>query len=93
MTFHELVDDYIRMRQTLDSFDGYRLNRNKLDDKFISNFKKTVTKFQHLTLQISKQIEKEDLKIVCFEIQRMIHPDLGDDSAQESIVKERDEFE
>ena len=85
---HELVDEYIRSWETLQSFVGHFLNGNDYDLKFCINFSKLIKKFDNLESQVMAQYEKEDPIVALYEMKRMMEPELGEKSVVEVVCEE-----
>ena len=85
---HELVNEYIRSWETLQSFVGHFLNGNDYDLKFYINFSKLIKKFDNLESQIMAQSKKEDPFVVLYEMKRMMEPELGEKSVVEVVCEE-----
>ena len=88
MNLHELVDEYIRSWETLQSFVGHFLNGNDYDLKFYINFSKLIRKFDNLGSQIMAQYKKEDPFVALYEMKRMMEPELGEKSVVEVVCEE-----
>ena len=85
---HELVNEYIRSWETLQSFVGHFLNGNDYDLKFCINFSKLIKKFDNLESQIMAQYKKEDPFVALYEMKRMMEPELGEKSVVEVVCEE-----
>ncbi len=85
---HELVNEYIRSWETLQSFVGHFLNGNDYDLKFWINFSKLIKKFDNLDSQIMAQYKKEDPFVALYEMKRMMEPELGEKSVVEVVCEE-----
>ena len=85
---HELVNEYIRSWETLQSFVGHFLNGNDYDLKFYINFSKLIKKFDNLESQIMAQYKKEDPFVALYEMKRMMEPELGEKSVVEVVCEE-----
>jgi len=72
MNLHELVNEYIRSWETLQSFVGHFLNGNDYDLKFCINFSKLIKKFKNLEAQIMAQYKKEDPIVALYEMKRRL---------------------
>jgi len=85
---HELVDEYIRSWETLQSFVGHFLNGNDYDLKFCINFSNLVEKFDSLGWEIMLQYKKEDPNVAIHEMRRAIHLGLDEGSVMKLVRKE-----
>ena len=88
MNLHELVNEYIRTLETLQSFAGHFKNGNDFDLKLLINFSKLIKKFENLGSQIMEQYKKEDHIVAIYELKRMIDPELGEKSVVEVVCEE-----
>ena len=85
---HELVDEYIRSWETLQSFVGHFLDGNDYDLKFCINFSILINKFKNLEAQIMAQYKKEDPIVALYEMKRMMEPELGEKSVVDVVCEE-----
>ena len=85
---HELVNEYIRSCETLQSFVGHFLNGNDYDLKFCINFSILIKKFDNLESQIMAQYKKEDPFVALYEMKRMMEPELSEKSVVEVVCEE-----
>ena len=88
MNLHELVNEYIRSCETLQSFVGHFLNGNDYDLKFCINLSKLIKKFDNLESQVMAQYKKEDPFVAIYEMKRMMEPELGEKSVVEVVCEE-----
>ena len=85
---HELVNEYVRTWETLQSFAGHFLKGNDFDLKFCINFSNLVDKFDKLYYQIILQYKKEDPSVAIHELKRAIHLGLDEGSVMKLVRKE-----
>lgn len=76
---HELVSEYIRTWETLQSFVRHFQNGNNYDLKFCNNFSKLIDKYGNLGSQIMAQYKKEVPFVAIYELKRMTEPELGEE--------------
>jgi len=88
MTLHELVNEYVRTWETLQSFAGHFLKGNDFDLKFCINFSNLVDKFDNLYCQIMLQYKKEDTSVAIHELKRAMHLGLDEGSVMKLVRKE-----
>ncbi len=88
MNLHELVNEYVRTWETLQSFVGIFQNGDDYDLKFCINFSNLVEKFDSLGWQIMLQYKKEDPSIAVYEMTRAMHPGLDEGSVVKLVCKE-----
>ena len=88
MNLHELVSEYIRTGETLESFVGHFLNGNDFDLKFCINLSKLIKKFKNLDCQIMLQYKKEEFFVALYELKRMVQPELGEKSMLQVVCEE-----
>jgi len=93
LNLHELVDEYIRSWETLQSFVGHFQNGNDYDLKFYINFSILINKFKNLEAQIMAQYKKEDPIVALYEMKRMMEPELGEKSVVDVVCGELDNHE
>ncbi len=85
---HELVSEYNRTFETLQSFVGHFKHGNDCDLKSIQNFSKLIDKYDNLGSQIMIQYKKEDPFVALYEMKRMMEPELGEKSVVEVVCEE-----
>lgn len=89
MALHELVDEYIRTLQTLQSFAGHVYAKRECDLQFCTDFENLFARFKALGVQIFKQSHKEaDSVSAVFEMLRATHPELDEESVLDLIARE-----
>ena len=88
MNLHELVNEYIRTWETLQSFVGHFKNGNDCDLKVCINFSILINKLENLGSQIMVQYKKEDTFVAMYELKRMMEPELGEKSVVEVVCEE-----
>jgi len=88
MNLHELVSEYNRTFETLQSFVGHFLNGNDCDLKFCINFSKLINKYDNLGSQIMIQYKKEEPFVAIYELKRMTQPELGEKSIVSVVCEE-----
>jgi len=88
MNLHELVDESIRIDQTLKSFKGHFHNGGDHDLKFLENYDKLFTKLDNLYSKIMLQFPKEDSFVALYELKRMNDPTLCEKSMEDVLIEE-----
>ncbi|MBN4046079.1 hypothetical protein JYT57_00175 [Nitrosarchaeum koreense] len=88
MNLHELVDEYVRIWETLQSFTGHIEKNDTCDLELYTNFCKLADKFDKLGWQIMLQYKSENADIALFEMMRATHLGLEEQSIMKLILME-----
>ena len=88
MNLHELVSEYNRTFETLQSFVGHFNHGNGYDLKSLQNFDKLIEKYDNLGSQIMIQYKKEEFFVALYELKRMTQPELGEKSIVSVVCEE-----
>jgi len=92
MTLHELVNEYIRTWETLQSFAGHFQDGKDYDLEFCINFSNLTEKFDSLGWEIMLQYKKEDTNVAIHEMRRAMHLGLDEGNVMKMCKKlENDE--
>jgi len=87
LNLHELVDEYIRTNESLESILKHFLNCNKIDLKSLINFSKLIPKLENPYSKIMLQYLKEDTLVAIYELERMNDPNLHEKSVAHVLLE------